>query len=213
MTGVVVVQGRELNAGDIGLIQGLLAVHRDWGGTRLSDALCCLWDWRNARGRIKDMAARTLCLKPERGGHIRLPERRRPSSNGFRNRHAPLVDYATTLICGALRELRPVAVSVVESGSQDPRLFNCLLGRNYYLGHRNTVGENMRYLVPRRATSAALPSCGPVRSIRRTGRAAGTRATGRGRTLQGRAWRTRPGGTARCAWRSRRSRSSRWCTR
>ena len=151
MTGVMVVQGRELSGEDIGLIQALLAVHRDWGRTRLSEELCCWWDWRNAQGRIKDMAARTLLLKLERGGFIQLPERRRPSSNGLRNRHAPLVDHATAPICGALRDLRPLAVSVVESGSQDLRLFNCLLGCYHYLGHRNTVGENIRYLIRDRA--------------------------------------------------------------
>ena len=30
MTGVMVVQGRELSAEDIGLIQGLMTEHRDW---------------------------------------------------------------------------------------------------------------------------------------------------------------------------------------
>ena len=143
----MVIQGRKLRAEDIGLIQGLLAEHRDWNRTRLSEELCRLWDWRNAQGRIKDMAARTLLLKLERGGHIRLPERRGPSPNGFRNQYAPLVDHATTPIYGALHNLRPLSVSVVESGSQDLRLFNCLLGRYHYLGHRNTVGENIRYLV------------------------------------------------------------------
>jgi len=151
MTRVMVIQGRELSAEDIGLIQGLLAEHQDWGRTRLSEELCCLWDWRNGQGRIKDMAARTLLLKLERSGHIELPERRRPSSNGLRNRHVPLVDHATAPICGALRDLRPLAVSVVEAGSEDLRLFNCLLGRYHYLGHRNTVGENIRYLVRDRA--------------------------------------------------------------
>ena len=51
MTDVMVVQGRELSAEDIGLIQGLLAEHRDWGRTRLSEELCRRWDWRNARVR------------------------------------------------------------------------------------------------------------------------------------------------------------------
>ena len=147
----MVVQGWELSAGDIGLIQGFLAEHPEWGRTRLSEELCRLWGWRNTQGRTKDMAARTLLLRLERGGHIRLPERRRPSSNGFRNRHAPLVDHATADIRGALRDLRPLAVSVVEPGSEDLRLFNCLLGRYHYLGHRNTVGENIRYLVRDRA--------------------------------------------------------------
>jgi hypothetical protein len=38
-------------------------------------------------------------------------------------------------------------VSIVEPGSADLRLFNCLLSRYHYLGHRNTVDENIRYLV------------------------------------------------------------------
>jgi hypothetical protein len=151
MTGGMVVQGRELSDEDIGLIQGLLAVHRDWCRTRLSEELCRLWDWRNARGRIKDMAARTLLLKLERGGFIQLPDRRRPSSNGFRNRDASPVDHATAPIRVALRDLRPLAVSVVEPGLEDLRLFNCLLSRYHYLGHRNTVGENIRYLIRDRA--------------------------------------------------------------
>jgi hypothetical protein len=93
------------------------------------------------------MAARTLLLKLERGGHIRLPPRQRPSSNGLRNRHVPVVESATDPIRGALRDLRPLTVSVVAPGSQDLRLFNGLLAHCHYLGHRNTVGENLRYLV------------------------------------------------------------------
>ena len=97
------------------------------------------------------MAARTLLLKLERGGLIRLPRRQRPSSNGLRNRQAPLVAHATEPIRDALGDLRPLRLSVVESGSADLQLFNCLLRRYHYLGHRNTVGENLRYLARDRA--------------------------------------------------------------
>lgn len=140
-------QGRAVSGADMGLIRGLLAEHPDWGRTRLSEELCRRWDWRNARGRPKDMAARTLLLKLERTGHIRLPPRQRPSSNGLRNRRVPLVAHATDPIRGTLRDLRPLSVDVVAPGSVDLRLFNGLLARYHYLGHRNTVGENLRYLV------------------------------------------------------------------
>jgi len=143
----MVVQGREVSSADIGLIQGLLAEHPEWGRTRVSEELCRRWDWRNAKGRPKDMAARTLLLKLERSGHIPLPPRQRPSSNALRNRCAPLVDHAADPVRGALRGLRPLSVSVVAPGSADIRLFNCLLSSYHYLGHRNTVGENLRYLV------------------------------------------------------------------
>jgi len=147
MIEVMVIQGRELHAADIGLIRFLLAEHGDWCRTRISEELCRRWDWRNGQGRFKDMAARALLLKLERAGLIQLPKRRCPSSNGFRNRNPPLVAHATEPIRCTLRELRPLGVSIVEPGSADLRLFNCLLSSYHYLGHRNTVGENIRYLM------------------------------------------------------------------
>ena len=143
----MVIQGRELPAEDIGLIRSLLAEHGDWGRTRISEELCRRWDWRNGQGRFKDMAARTLLLKLERAGFIQLPKRRSTSTNGVRNRNQPLVAHATESVRGAVSDLRTLALSSVEPGSADLRLFNCLLSRYHYLGHRNTVGENIRYLV------------------------------------------------------------------
>ncbi|MBC8190265.1 MAG: DUF4338 domain-containing protein [Puniceicoccaceae bacterium] len=143
----MVIQGRCITATQIGLIRGLLDKHREWGRTRLSEELCRHWNWRNAQGRIKDMAARTLLLKLERRGLIELPARQRPSSNEFRNRRVSVVDHASEPIRGSLGDLRPLSVSVVAPGSTGGRLFNSLLTHHHYLGHRNTVGENLRYLV------------------------------------------------------------------
>jgi len=143
----MVMQGRELDGADIGLIRGLLDEHPEWCRSRLSEELCRRWDWRNAQGRIKDMAARTLLLKLERAGHILLPLRRGPSPNGQRNRVMAVVDHSTDPISGTLRDLQPLSVNIVAPGSADLRLFNALLANYHYLGHRNTVGENIRYLV------------------------------------------------------------------
>ena len=93
------------------------------------------------------MACRTLLLKLERAGRIRLPPRIRPSSNGLRNRRPPLTPPTGEPIRGALRDLQPLRVSVAAPGSDDARLFDGLLAHEHYLGHRNTVGENLRYLV------------------------------------------------------------------
>lgn len=143
----MVMQGRRVSDADIAWIGSLLVEQPAWGRTRLSQELCRRWDWRNAQGQPKDMAARTLLLKLERAGHIRLPPRQRPSSNAWRNRRAPGVLPAPDPISGPLRDLRPLVVSVVAAGSADLRLFNGLLAAYHYLGHRNTVGENLRYLV------------------------------------------------------------------
>lgn len=132
---------------DLALIRDLLDEHPDWCRSRLSVELCERWAWRNAQGRLKDMAARTLLLKLERSGHLRLPARRSPSPNARRNRQVVPTPPPAEPIRGDLRELRPLSVQVVAPGSEDLRLFNSLLAHEHYLGHRNTVGENLRYLV------------------------------------------------------------------
>ena len=60
MDASMVIQGRHITADDLELIRHLMAENADWGRTRLSEELCRRWDWRNAQGRIKDMAARAI---------------------------------------------------------------------------------------------------------------------------------------------------------
>ena len=73
MANIRIIQGRKIGEGEIDLIRDLMAAHPEWNRTRLSRELCARWDWRNALGCPKDMAARTLLLKLERAGHLRLP--------------------------------------------------------------------------------------------------------------------------------------------
>jgi len=147
MTEVMILQGREIAGSDIELIRTLIADQPARGRTPLSQELCRRWDWRNARGELKDMACRTLLLKLERAGYIQLPPRQRPSSNALRNRRAPAAPVVSEPIRTTLRNVRPLRVDIVAPGSEDARVFNGLLTHEHYLGHRNTVGENIRYLV------------------------------------------------------------------
>jgi hypothetical protein len=147
MASVQIIQGRAIGESDLDLIRGLLGTYPDWHRTRLSRELCARWDWRNAQGRPKDMAARTLLLKLERSGQIRLPARRGQPPNPQRNRRVEPVTPPEAPMRSALRDLQPLRVSVVPPGSADARVFHGLLAHEHYLGHRNTVGENLRYLV------------------------------------------------------------------
>ncbi len=81
-----VIQGRRIGPEELGLVRHLLATKPGWNRTRLSRELCERWAWRNDAGRMKDMACRTLLLKLERRGQIRLPVRQGPSPNAWRNR-------------------------------------------------------------------------------------------------------------------------------
>lgn len=141
----MVVQGRTVTAEDLRLIRRLLGAHPAWHRTRLSRTLCELWDWRAPSGRPKDMACRSLLLKLEARGLLRLPPRQRPPVNAFRNRAIPAIPHETTPVGGPLPALAPLRVEPV--GDPDAAaLFRWLLARYHPRGYPGTVGESLQYL-------------------------------------------------------------------
>jgi len=139
----LVIQGRAIRPEDVVQIRDWLEVHPN---SNLSRELCAAWNWRNGAGRLKDMACRSLLLKLEARGQIRLPPRRTASVNALRNRQALPVEQEPEAIEGPLQCLQPVRVEPVVEGSSAALVFKSLLQRYHYLGHRNCVGENLKYL-------------------------------------------------------------------
>ena len=140
-------QGRELSPEDLGSIRQLIGEHPDWSRWRLSKALCDAWDWRNAAGLPKDMAARSLLLKLQERGHIQLPARRQtPASRMRQTRVEPLQcdesPIASTL--GSLGSLQIAEVSQDRCGRQQVA---AALRQFHYLGFGGAVGENLQYTV------------------------------------------------------------------
>jgi len=142
-----IIQGRWISPATVAQIRGLLAENPSWNRTRLSRELCERWDWRNEKRRLKDMACRTLLLKLERRGEIDLPPRQRPSQNANRNRQIMWMPHDSSPIESNLSVLRPLKIEPMEAADKDAQLFKFLLHRHHYLGHRNCVGENLKYMV------------------------------------------------------------------
>jgi hypothetical protein len=142
-----ILQGRRLTPAELAEISELLAAHPEWHRTRISRELCQRWDWRTDTGRPKDMACRSLLLKLEARGWIRLPPRQRPSVNDRRNRQPVEIELDRSVLEADLASLQPLRIDLVAPGSPEDALFRALLQRHHYLGFRNRVGENLGYLV------------------------------------------------------------------
>jgi hypothetical protein len=141
----LVVQGRQLRQEDVRGLARWVDEHPDWSRKRLARALCEWWDWRDGCGRLKDFAARSLLLKLEAQGHLRLPplqvqKRRAPRS-------APRwADWQEPEAWEArLGQIRPVKLALVSAGSAVARRWAFYLDRYHYLKLR-VVGENLGYL-------------------------------------------------------------------
>ena len=147
MNNTITLQGRELTANDIDFIRQLLAGNPTWSRWKLSIALAKAWDWRNAKGALKDMASRTMLLKLHERGHIELPPRRRTTVNRMAQRQIQTVLHDTSPIESSLKTLQPLTVVNVGPRSEHESLFNSLLASYHYLSYTSSVGENMKYLI------------------------------------------------------------------
>jgi hypothetical protein len=148
MESPLVIQGRQIGAGELATIRELISTHPDWHRTRLSQELCHEWRWCNEAGRLKDIAARTLLRKLDHRGLIKLPAPVRSANNEFRNRSDVQIDLdlEPVRIDDCLAALQPVRIRRITQ-ADDVRLFRRLLQQYHYLGYRGPVGENLKYLV------------------------------------------------------------------
>lgn len=139
------IQGHAVEPEDLAWIRSWLEEHPSQSRKRLARELCKRWEWVDGRGRVKDFAARSLLLKLEAQGHIRLPplqvnKRRAP-------REAPYwPDWEEPAPWEAkLATLQPLRVEPVRAGTQEAQRWAFYLHRYHYLGLR-VVGENLGYL-------------------------------------------------------------------
>jgi len=142
----IIIQGRRINGKDIALIRDLRQNHPEWSRYRLSRELATRWCWRNGKGLLKDMACRSMLGKLADRGLIELPALRWASPNRYRHQVPQEVAHDSEPIQTSLRSVQPLRV-LNASVPSSTKLFSHLLARHHYLGYRQPVGENLRYLI------------------------------------------------------------------
>lgn len=147
MAASFVLQGRLLTDTHLDEIRLLIRQSPQDSRRKLSKTLARQWDWKDSRGQLKDMAARTLMLKLQERGLIELPACRTIAS---KRRARPLELFADPLpsdIDESLATLTPLAITVVSRTDKAYRMLSRHLERHHYLGFKGPVGENLMYRV------------------------------------------------------------------
>lgn len=147
MVSAPVIQGRIVTPEVLAQVRALIAERADWSRRRLALELCRRWQWHNAAGQIKDMAARSFLDKLEARGWIQLPPRQRRRGPGFAPRLAALPPPPSVELKASLAQLRPLQWQVFSARQPQAARFNAYLAQYHYLPYRSTVGENLGYLV------------------------------------------------------------------
>jgi len=135
--------GRDFHAEEIALIRRLIAEDPARTRAELSRLTCRALRWRKADGGLKDMSARVAMLRMHADGLIVLPPPRakRPDPRvriGARSDPGAPLDQPAHALMPVLHRVREKAES---------RLWNELIERYHYLGHKPLPGAQLRYLV------------------------------------------------------------------
>jgi hypothetical protein len=146
---ILIVQGRRLNGPELENLRHWVSGHPGWSRRRLSVELASRWDWRNAAGQLKDMAARTLLLKLHQRGLLALPPRRQAPTNRMRCLASELAqtEEPSEAISGGLGELGALQVREVSREAAERTWVKSALSRYHYLGFNGAVGENLQYVL------------------------------------------------------------------
>jgi hypothetical protein len=144
-------QGRPFGAVQLAEIEHLLEQSPESSRYQLSRRLATLWNWRTANGQLKDMAARSLLLKLQEQGWIKLPERRweSPTRSGRVPSQTPLALLDETRCEGSLSSLIPLRIDELSQLGRHARRakLEACVARYHYLGYRSRVGQNLQYWI------------------------------------------------------------------
>lgn len=147
MNETIVMQGRRIAPCDLERIREMIATKPEWSRRRLSREIAAEWEWRNAAGQLKDMAARSLLVKLDQRGLVRLPVRRRAPLNRMASQRIEPREWDHTPVAGSLEEIGQMTVREVSSDETERARFAAALAEFHYLGYRGTVGENLQYAI------------------------------------------------------------------
>jgi hypothetical protein len=111
---------------------------------RLAKEVCERFGWRDARGRLKEMACRKRLIALERRGTIALPAARRERPQP-RPDHAPAPVWPE--VNGALGDLGVITLQPVDRGTPASATWHAMMAAHHPLGAGPLCGAQIRYLI------------------------------------------------------------------
>ncbi len=138
--------GRGFTYQEIDGIRQLIAAEPKRNRLELSKIVCEQFQWLRPDGRLKDMSCRVAMLRMHRDGLICLPAPQTKNSNGKIRPQISSASAPQKSISLPAGELGPLLFRPI-STQKDSYLWNELIERYHYLGHKPLPGAQFRYLV------------------------------------------------------------------
>ena len=138
--------GRIFTAKEIDWIRNLITANPGHHRLGLSRIVCQEFQWLRPDGCLKDMSCRVAMLRMHRDGLIRLPSPNRKNGNGKNYPKLSSLSDPQNPISAPAGELGELSLHQI-STPKDSSLWNELIQRYHYLGHKPLPGAQIKYLV------------------------------------------------------------------
>lgn len=146
ITAPITLRGREFNASSIDVIESCVKKYYKFGRTRISKEVCIRLNWKQPNGWLKDRACRDVLVQLEDLGIIKLPQPKvkRETRKNSDNSEPLLGDY---VIANDISEIPKVIDFVLAKSNKEEQIWNFLVKKHHYLGHKVIVGRTLKYLI------------------------------------------------------------------
>ena len=139
-------RGRIVSQEDIKTIKTVIKNHPDKNRRFISQEVCRVFDWRQPNGQLKDMICRSLLIKLDSLGLIKLPAPRKKHVNLPQKRNKKYdISIDQTPIKTKLKSIQPIILKQVRRTNEE-KLCNHLIEKYHYLGYTRPVGEHLKYI-------------------------------------------------------------------
>jgi hypothetical protein len=143
----LVLRGRRFTYRGLRTIVRCVADHYDKGRTRISEIVCIRLGWRQPNGWLKDRACRDVLRKLEKLRLLKLPP---PLANTRNAKPTPNSAKRNDLLRDVIAPVSAMPQKIeleFAKGNAAEYLWNALIDKHHYLGHRVQVGRCLKYLI------------------------------------------------------------------
>lgn len=146
ITTPITLRGRKFTASSIGAVKSCVKTYRKFGRTRISREVCIRLNWKQPNGWLKDRACRDALVQLENLGVIKLPKSKvkRKIKKENNNVEPGLGQY---VVASDVSEIPEVIEFVLAKSNKEEQIWNYLVEKYHYLGHKVIVGRALKYLI------------------------------------------------------------------
>jgi len=138
--------GRDFSGLELEKIRQIIASDEGLNRVKISRRVCEVFGWYKPDGGLKEMSCRVALLRMERDGLIRLPPPQKGNGNRTARVRISSASDPKSEVCIGAGALGPLRLEMVVKGATS-QLWNELIERYHYLGHKPLPGAQLRYFV------------------------------------------------------------------